>query len=245
MGMDPVTGGVVGGGMQAVGGMIDGKKNRAAEKARDSQQRADIGVAQGRLDQYGNEYKDYQGTIPVEELLGMAGGPSTSSSSSVTNVNELMSPEAQAQDVGLTDMLRGQFERSLGEPALPQGYREGIARGGAEQIRGLKDTLSNRAAMTGGQSQQQSSLDAMLAGAPIISGVKSQISQAPMLAEQIMAQRRRQAQGFLDPRLARRTKGKTSTRGSTSSYSPGQNIQNVLGIYGTQAPQKPDIILPT
>ncbi len=243
MGIGAATAGLVGTGIQAGAGALGGKAERKAQQRRYDQQRADIGAAQGRLDEYGQAYKDYQGSIPVEQLLGMAGGPNTSSSSSVTNINQLVSPETQAADMALTNMLRKQFEQSLGAPVLP-GMEGELARQRGRQLSGLETALGNRAAMTGAGTQQ-SKLDALLAGRDIEAGYLSGLTNLPQQREQLMMARRGQAQGFLDPRLAQRTKGRTTTRGSSTSYSPSQNISNILGIYGTQAPQKPDIILPT
>jgi hypothetical protein len=242
--MDPVTGGAIGGGMQMVGGMIEGKKNRAAEKARYGQQRADIGIAQGRSDDYTRSLDAYK-TGASPELLAMARAPQTSDTTSYSNTSGSSSrtPEAQAADAALQGQVRGGHEDLLGRSELPAGYLEGIAQGGAKQIRDLQGGLQARAAMAGGQSSQQSALDALLAGSGITAGVKSQISQAPMMAEQIKMQRLQGAQRFLDPRLAMKEKFKQQQRGG-SSTSSSPSVAGMLAAHQFGAPSKPDIILP-
>jgi hypothetical protein len=243
MGLGQATAGLIGTGLGAGAGLVGGKAERKAQERRYQQQRADIASAQGRLDEYGRQYADWQGQVPVEQLMGMAQGPSTSSSRSVTDINQLVSPETQAADMALTNMLRKQFEQSLGAPVMP-GMEGELARQRGRQLSDLEGALADRAAMTGAGAQQ-SKLDALLAGRGIEAGYLSGLTNLPQQREQIMMARRGQAQGFLDPRLAQRTKGRTTTRGSSTSYSPAASISSILGILGTQAPQKPDIILPT
>jgi hypothetical protein len=181
----------------------------------------------------------------MPELLAMARAPQTSTTSGTQwqRGSETQTPEAQAVDKALEGLTRAGHEELLGRPELAPGYLEGIARGGAQQIRTLQEGLANRAALTGGGSPADAALDAILAGSGIIGNVKSQIAEAPMLAEQIKTGRLRGAQAFLDPRLQRRRQ--YSSRGGSTSRTVGSpSISGMLAAHQFGAPQRPDVILP-
>jgi hypothetical protein len=221
------------------------QNRKAAEKDRKYKQGL-IDQAKQRVGQYEADVGAWQGGIDTAGLMQAAQGPETSefNRQGVQDVNQLVSPEAQAADRPLTQMLRGRFEEQLGRPELPPGYMESIARNAALQRGQLQQALGNRAAMTGA-GPQQANLDAILAGRDITAGALQQQTQAPMLAEQIGSQRMARAQGFLDPRMARRTKGRTKTResGTTTTRSPSAQIGNILAIHGTQKPVDPTLFL--
>ena len=238
MGMDPITGGLIGGGMQAVGGMIEGKKNRKQQQQFADQQRKDIGIAQGRLDEYQSgvnpQYQDiYAGA--------MAPQVTTQESSSSMSGSQYVAPEVTAQFKPTLDMLQKQYGNRVGEAEfLPQGLLEGEYQNIAAEEEAGNRNLENIARARGVDP------NVLKLGSPVARAAAGARSNARRGAEEMKYQRKTSSLADLGNLAsiwgkAQRSKTKQNQSGNSTTTGPA----NYGAAAGALAGQRPDIILPS
>ena len=235
MGLDPVTGGLIGGGMQAVGGMVEGKKNRQLQ--RDQMSRQDAAVQQARAD-----LDAWRGGLPIDQLIQQAQGPQTSTTnqSSSTSMNQLVMPEISKQFKPTVNMLQSKYTNRVNEAdILPQGLLQGqysqIAAGEAAGNRNIENIARERGVDP----------KVLMLGSPVARGAQGQRLDAMRAADELKYNRQGQAMGDLSQFAAafgkgQSTKGSSTTSGtSTTSASP--NVGDQLAIYNMT---RPDVFIP-
>jgi hypothetical protein len=236
--MDPITGGLIGGGMQAVGGMVEGKKNRQMQRDFAAQQRKDIGIAQGRLDDY------LSGVTP--QLQGIASAAmdpqvTTQTSSGTSSMDSYTAPEVTAQFKPTLNMLQNAYQGRVAEADfLPEGLLEGeYQQIAAEEERGMRD-IENVARSRGVDPS------VLRIGSPVQRNAAASRSAARRGAEEMKYQRKGSALadlGNLAQIWGRAQRGRQRGRTSGTSTTTGPaNYNAALGAIGAQ---RPDIILPT
>jgi len=198
--------------------------------------------ALGTSNQNYQNYLAWQNKIAADPTLkNIVTGPRTSTTDQeVTNrINELVAPEYSAAMQPMVNMLTKQYTNQLAAPALPPGYLERQAANIESAAEPQREAEASIAAEHGVDP------DVLKIGSPTEGQVAGQIAdlqaQAPMMAENIMNQRRAAASGWAQANQGKRTTG-TNTTSSMGTTTMSADPSAVLAYYGMLAPKDKAIV---